>query len=200
MKSHPAASLVLLLAASAAALLGPPVVAHAQARAPLEQSAAPATCATPEHHQLDFWLGDWQVFDGATNELVAVDHIEKHSEGCIIQQSMTFLTDMYRRPGVGHRLTGMSISRFDGEQWVQMWADNQWGAILFRGAPAPAAAGSVGSASSMIFVTAIPSRKRDVKMVYESRPDGSVRILQYVAPFGSGKWVQYGDLIYRQNR
>jgi len=43
-----------------------------------------------EHHQLDFWLGDWQVFDGATNELVAVDHIEKHSEGCIIQQSMTF--------------------------------------------------------------------------------------------------------------
>jgi hypothetical protein len=200
MKSHPAASLVLLLAASAAALLGPPVVAHAQARAPLEQSAAPATCDTPEHHQLDFWLGDWQVFDGATNELVAVDHIEKHSEGCIIQQSMTFLTDMYRRPGVGHRLTGMSISRFDGEQWVQMWADNQWGAILFRGAPAPAAAGSVGSASSMIFVTAIPSRKRDVKLVYESRPDGSVRILQYVAPFGSGKWVQYGDLIYRQNR
>ena len=199
MKSH-AASLVPLLAASAAALLGPSVFAHAQSRAPLEQSAAPATCDTPEHHQLDFWLGDWQVFDGATNELVAVDHIEKHSEGCIIQQSMTFLTDMYRRPGVGHRLTGMSISRFDGEQWVQMWADNQWGAILFRGAPAPAAAGSVGSASSMIFVTAIPSRKRDVKMVYESRPDGSVRILQYVAPFGSGKWVQYGDLVYRPNR
>jgi hypothetical protein len=86
MKSH-AASLVPLLAASAAALLGPSVFAHAQSRAPLEQSAAPATCDTPEHHQLDFWLGDWQVFDGTTNELVAVDHIEKHSEGCIIQQN-----------------------------------------------------------------------------------------------------------------
>jgi hypothetical protein len=194
MKSH-AASLVPLLAASAAALLGPSVFAHAQSRAPLEQSAAPATCDTPEHHRLDFWLGDWQVFDGTTNELVAVDHIEKHSEGCIIQQTMTFLTDMYRRPGIGHRLAGMSISRFDGEQWVQMWADNQWGAILFRAAPAAA-----GAAGSMVFVTAIPSRKRDVKLVYESRPDGSVRILQYVAPFGSGKWVQYGDLVYRPNR
>jgi len=192
---HAAASLVLALAASAAAMLAPPVTAHAEARAPLEQSAAPATCDTPEHHRLDFWLGDWQVFDGTTNELVAVDHIEKHSEGCIIQQTMTFLTDMYRRPGVAHRLTGMSISRFDGEQWVQMWADNQWGAILFRAAPA--AAGLVGP---VVFVTAMPSRKRDVKLVYESRPDGSVRILQYVAPFGSGKWLQYGNLVYRPNR
>ena len=204
MKSH-AVSLVLLLllllAASAAALLGSPVTAQAEARAPLEQSAAPATCDTAEHHRLDFWLGDWQVFDGTTNELVAVDHIEKHSEGCIIQQTMTFLTDMYRRPGIGHRLTGMSISRFDGEQWVQMWADNQWGAILFRAAPAAAgSAGSANSAGSVVFVTAIPSRKRDVKLVYESRPDGSVRILQYVAPLGSGKWVQYGDLVYRPNR
>jgi hypothetical protein len=185
-------------AAASLALLVAAVTAHAEARAPLEQSAAPATCDTPEHHRLDFWLGDWQVFDGTTNELVAVDHIEKHSEGCIIQQTMTFLTDMYRRPGVGHRLSGMSISRFDGEQWVQMWADNQWGAILFRAAPA--SAGSTGSAGAVVFVTAIPSRKRDVKLVYDSRPDGSVRILQYVAPFGSGKWVQYGDLVYRPNR
>jgi hypothetical protein len=201
MKSHAAASPVLLLAASAAAMLGPWVVGQAQARAPLEQSAAPAICDTPEHHRLDFWLGDWQVFDGSTNELVALDHIEKHSEGCIIQQTMTFLTDMYRRPGIGYRLAGMSISRFDGEQWVQMWADNQWGAILFRAPPAAAgSAGSTGSTGSIEFVTAIPSRKRDVKLVYESRPDGSVRILQYVAPFGSGKWVQYGDLVYRPNR
>jgi len=206
MKRH-AASPVLPLAASAAALLGSLVTAHAEARAPLEQSAAPATCDTPEHHRLDFWLGDWQVFDGTTNELVAVDHIEKHSEGCIIQQTMTFLTDMYRRPGIGHRLTGMSISRFDGEQWVQMWADNQWGAIVFRAPPAPPAApaagrsaGSDGPAATIVFVTAIPSRQRDVKLVYESRPDGSVRILQYVAPFGSGKWLQYGDLVYRPNR
>jgi hypothetical protein len=195
MKRHAAASPVLLLAVSAVAMLGPWIAAHAQARAPLEQSAAPATCDTPEHHRLDFWLGDWQVFDGSTNELVAIDHIEKHSEGCIIQQTMTFLTDMYRRPGIGYRLAGMSLSRFDGEQWVQMWADNQWGAILFRAPPAAA-----GSAGSIEFVTAIPSRKRDVKLVYESRPDGSVRILQYVAPFGSGKWVQYGDLVYRPNR
>jgi hypothetical protein len=157
----------------------------------LEQSLAPASCDMPAHHQLDFWLGDWQVFDGNTNQLVAISHVEKHSEGCIIEERLNFLTDMYRRPAVKVRLSGVSISRFDGEAWLQMWADNQWGAIFLRGA--------LDAQGKMVFLTAIPSRKRDVKLVYVRQADGSVQILQYVAPAGSGKWVQYGDLIYRPN-
>jgi hypothetical protein len=158
---------------------------------PLEQTPAPATCDTPAHHQLDFWLGDWQVFDAGTGQLVAVDHVEKYAQGCIIEERLSFLTDVYRRPGVPVRLSGVSINRFDGETWLQMWADNQWGAIFLRGAP--------DSQGQMVFVTAIPSRKRDVKLVYGRQKGGAVRILQYVAPAGSGKWVKYGDLIYRPN-
>jgi hypothetical protein len=171
--------------ASATMLLGASAVA-------LEQTTAPATCDTPQHHQLDFWVGNWQVFDAETNQLVAVERVEKHSEGCIVQENLTFLTDMYRRPGVKYRLAGIGVNRFDGENWLQMWADNQWGAIFLRGAP--------DANGNMVFVTVIPSRKRDVKLVYENRPDSTVRILQYVAPAGSGKWVKYGDLIYRPNR
>jgi len=185
--------------ASAVVLLGVSAVAldsAGQARAggtmALEQTTAPATCDTPQHHQLDFWVGNWQVFDAATNQLVAFERVEKHSEGCIVQENLTFLTDMYRRPGVKYRLAGIGVNRFDGENWLQMWADNQWGAIFLRGAP--------DADGNMAFVTVIPSRKRDVKLVYENRPDGTVRILQYVAPAGSGKWVKYGDLIYRPNR
>lgn len=185
--------------ASAAVLLGVSAVAldsPGQARAggtmALEQTTAPATCDTPQHHQLDFWVGNWQVFDAATNQLVAIERVEKHSEGCIVQENLTFVTDMYRRPGVKYRLAGIGVNRFDGENWLQMWADNQWGAIFLRGAP--------DADGNMVFVTVIPSRKRDVKLVYENRPDGTVRILQYVAPAGSSKWVKYGDLIYRANR
>jgi hypothetical protein len=184
--------------ASAAVLLGVSAVAldsPGQSRAEtmaLEQTTAPATCDTPQHHQLDFWVGNWQVFDAETNQLVAVERVEKHSEGCIVQENLTFLTDMYRRPGVKYRLAGIGVNRFDGEHWLQMWADNQWGAIFLRGAP--------DADGNMVFVTVIPSRKRDVKLVYENRSDGAVRILQYVAPAGSGKWVKYGDLINRPNR
>jgi hypothetical protein len=146
----------------------------------LEQSTTPSTCDTPQHHQFDFWLGSWQVFDAASNQLVAVDRIEKLAEGCIVEQSMTFVTDLYRRPGVKYRLAGIGLFRFDGAEWLQMWADNQWG--------------------SMVMTTVTPSRNRDVKEVWLKRSDGSVENLEYVAPAGSGKWQKYGDLIYRPNR
>jgi hypothetical protein len=185
------ASAAVLLSVSAVAL-DSPGQARAGGTTALEQTTAPAACDTPQHHQLDFWVGNWQVFDAATNQLVAFERVEKHSEGCIVQENLTFLTDMYRRPGVKYRLAGIGVNRFDGENWLQMWADNQWGAIFLRGAP--------DADGNMVFVTVIPSRKRDVKLVYENRSDGTVRILQYVAPAGSGKWVKYGDLVYRPNR
>jgi hypothetical protein len=157
----------------------------------LEQTTAPATCDTPQHHQLDFWIGDWQVFDSETKQLVAFDRVQKQFEGCVVSEDLTFLTDMYRRPGIKVRLAGIAVNRFDGERWLQMWADNQWGAIVLQGAP--------NSAGNMEFVTVIPSRNRDVKLVYEKHEGGTLRILQYVAPAGSGKWTKYGDLTYRPN-
>jgi hypothetical protein len=184
------AALRLVLLCAAAHLAAAP--AARAAAAPQEQTAAPARCDQPQHHQLDFWVGDWQVFDTQTNALLALDHVEKQYEGCVVIENLTFLTDLYRRPGIAVRLAGIAVNRFDGERWLQMWADNQWGAILLRGSP--------GAAGTMEFVTVAPSRNRDVKLLYEPHADGSLRILQYVAPAGSGKWTKYGDLSYRRNR
>lgn len=153
---------------------------------------ASAPCDSPQHHQFDFWVGDWQVFDAKTNQLVAFDRVEKHSQGCIVQQNLTMVTDLYRRPGVGYRMTGIGVNRFDGERWLELWADNQWGAIALGGMPA--------AGKAMVLTTLIPSRNRDLRLEWEKRSDGSVRALQYVAPAGSGKWELYGDLIYRPNR
>lgn len=157
---------------------------------PADSASAP--CDSPQHHQFDFWVGDWQVFDAKTNQLVAFDRVEKHSQGCIVQQNLTMVTDLYRRPGVGYRMTGIGVNRFDGERWLELWADNQWGAIALGGMPA--------AGKAMVLTTLIPSRNRDLRLEWEKRSDGSVRALQYVAPAGSGKWELYGDLIYRPNR
>jgi hypothetical protein len=178
----------LLLAA--AALAGGALASPAEA--PLEQTTAPPRCDRPEHHQLDFWVGDWQVWDTGTHQLIAFDRVEKQYEDCVLIEHLTFLTDTYRRPGVPVRLAGVAINRFDGERWLQMWADNQWGAIVLRGAP--------NASGNMEFVSVIPSRNRDVKLVYEPQADGGLRIVQYVAPAGSGRWVKYGDLSYHRNR
>ena len=42
------------------------------------------------------------------------------------------------------------------------------------------------------------ARGRDVRLIWKRQSGGVVRILQYVADTGSGKWEQYGDLIYRR--
>jgi hypothetical protein len=191
--AHPSSAAVaaLCVAVSAGTLAGPAPVAAAETLT-LEQSSTPATCDTPQHHQLDFWVGDWQVFDADSKRLVAFDRIEKHAEGCIVQQNLSFITDMYRRPGVEYRFAGMSVSRFDGERWIQMWADNQWGAILMYG--------SLAADGSLVLTSVVPSRNRDIKDTWKRQPDGSLRNLHFVAPAGSGQWKKYGDLIYRPNR
>ena len=120
------------------------------------------------------------------------DHVEKLAHGCIVQQNLTLITDLYRRPDVSYRLFGIGVNRFDGERWLELWADNQWGAIALSGKPE--------EGKAMVMTTLIPSRKRDLRLVWETQADGSVRTLQYVAPAGSGKWELYGDLIYRPNR
>src|SRR5215510_6708395 len=57
--------------------------------------AGSAPCDTPKHKQFDFWLGDWQVFDAASNQLIAFDRIEKQFRGCVVQQDLVWLTDQF---------------------------------------------------------------------------------------------------------
>jgi hypothetical protein len=169
------------------------VLLLAMAAPRLARAAEPVAtkpCDAAPYHQFDFWLGDWRVYDGVTGQLVAKDHIETQFAGCVVQQTMSFVTDMYRRPGVAYRLAGASTSRFDGQQWLQLWVDNQWGAIIMKGTPTKDGA--------MVLDTVIPSRGRDVRLIWKLEPGGVVRILQYVADTGSGKWEEYGDLIYRR--
>ncbi len=181
-----------ILCPLAAALLVSAFLPASAATPPAAAQTPTSPCDTPQHHQFDYWVGDWQVFDATNNQLVAVDHVEKHSAGCIVQQNLTFITDMYRRDGVGYRLAGIGVNRFDGERWLQLWADNQWGAIALRGAP--------DEHGSLVFTSIVPSRGRDLKIIWEKQADGTVRNLEYVAPTGTQKWEKYGDLIYRRNR
>ena len=156
------------------------------------EPGATEPCGAQVYHQFDFWIGDWLVYDGDSGKLVATDHVKKRQDGCVVEQNLAFSTDMYRRPGVAHRLSGTSVSRFDGEQWLQLWADNQWGAIAMKGTLRPD--------GSMELDSVIPSRGRDVRLIWTPEPGGVVRISQFVASTGTGKWDRDDDLLYRPDR
>lgn len=147
-----------------------------------------APCAGADYRQFDFWLGDWQVLDGKTGQAIAIDHIDALYGDCVIRQRLRFTGATYRRPGTPFPLAGLSISRFDGQQWLQIWADNQWGAIVLKGNRRDDGAIELNSV--------LPSRGRDVRLVWRPMADG-VRIEQFGAKTGSGAWERYEDLVYR---
>ena len=154
----------LALAASGVACAGP---------------AGPA-CDTPEHHQLDFWLGDWDVRnDGAS---VATSRIERLAGGCIVSEH-------YVQPD-GYE--GRSFSFFDARlaAWRQTWVDNQGGVGEFRGAAQPGMLRFEGE-----------THRRDGtlvarRMTLSSVPGERVRQHSLASKDGGQTWLAHYDFLY----
>jgi hypothetical protein len=76
------------------------------------QSAAANPCAAAEHHQFDFWIGDWDVTtpDG---KVAGHNHVESIANGCGIEENWT---------GAGGG-TGRSLNTYVAadRQWHQFW-------------------------------------------------------------------------------
>jgi len=103
---------VLLLAAALAASAQSPV----------------ARCASPESHQLDFWVGEWNLAymqDGKA--ATSRNRITKTLDGCAI------LEEFDGAPG--NPLVGRSMSMYDARAklWKQVWVDNSGAWLDFTG-------------------------------------------------------------------
>jgi hypothetical protein len=103
-----------------------PFVAKAAAKSP----APPNACALPEQHQLDFWLGEWEL-SWPGDQPGAVDHgtnsIRRTLDGCVVEENFSA-----ERSG---SLRGRSLSLFDSSaaQWKQTWVDNEGSYLDFNG-------------------------------------------------------------------
>lgn len=78
-----------------------------------------APCASPEHRQFDFWLGDWNVFDysgGTRGAPAGTNQITTELGGCVLQEHWTGSQG-------GH---GMSFNTYQSNEkkWHQVWVDD----------------------------------------------------------------------------
>ena len=83
------------------------------------------TCEnTPEFHQFDFWVGEWNVFN-PQNQKAGESRIEKILKGCIILENWTGRT--------GYE--GKSFNHYDAQKnkWYQYWIDENSNVINFEG-------------------------------------------------------------------
>lgn len=80
-------------------------------------------CATPEHRQLDFWIGDWDTFESDTpgGASIARTRVNSIADGCALHE----------RYEQNDGLIGESILSYDAvrQHWQQTWVTNR-GALM----------------------------------------------------------------------
>jgi hypothetical protein len=145
----------------------------------------PPACAAPEHHQFDFWIGRWDVFDTRTGARAGASVIEGVYGGCAVREN-------WSEDG----FTGGSLNAFTGGQWRQTWTDSSGAWREFVGSFDGGRMVLVSSHPSARF----PGRTAHERIAWSVNADGSVR--QYSdATIDEGKtWVLRYDYTYRPAR
>jgi ketosteroid isomerase-like protein len=101
-------------------------LAFAGEAAQVATTAKPSPCSAPEFHQLDFWAGDWDVFDidNATTQVARVK-VDRILDGCVLREDY--------QDTEGHK--GQSFSIYDTalKGWHQSWVTNRGLLLLLDG-------------------------------------------------------------------
>ena len=165
--------LAVLLAAACAA---PATSAQTQPRA--------NPCAGVEHHQFDFWIGDWDVTtpDGKP---AGKNKIEPIQNGCALRESWTGA-----KGG-----TGTSYNAWDRRRgvWHQTWVDGQGNVLQLDGQFRD---GRMVLTGENVTPTGAKSTER---ITWEQTAPGEVRQLWETSTDGGATWTVSFDGHYRKS-
>lgn len=151
------------------ALLMAAVPSEAQTAPPGQPRQPPPTCEAPEHHQFDFWIGEWTV-RGQAGTVVGTSRIEAVLSGCAIVEHWT-------SSGASR---GTSLNFYDRgtREWTQTWIDNAGQPLRLAGAlrdgrmvlegTTPSAAGSPRARHRISWT---PLEGGDVRQLWETSAD-----------------------------
>lgn len=86
------------------------------------------------YSDFDFWVGEWQVYERATDVLMGFDQITKAFNGCALSQHWRQMHDRYAAPGSTLRLQGGSHTALGADgRWHQTWIGNDGSNIPLSG-------------------------------------------------------------------
>jgi len=149
-------------------------------------AAPPAGCTSAEHHQFDFWVGDWEVTDQTTGQRAGHNRIESILGGCALLENWTGASGG----------SGKSLNQYyarDGH-WHQIWIDSQGGRLDLAGA-------FDAATKTMTMRGKTPSRDGGTvehEISWELRDDGSVRQHWRSSKDGGKSWIDAFDGLYRK--
>ena len=168
--------------AAAAPKVAAPTPAPPAAAAPTAPKAA--DCSAPEHHQFDFWIGRWDVFDSKTGERAGTSLIEGLYSGCVIREN-------WSEPGYA----GGSLNAYSetDKKWRQTWADATGGWREFVGGLEDGHMVLIWTHPSM----RVPGATAEERMIFTAGADGTVRQFSDASVDGGKTWTERYDYTYR---
>ena len=83
-------------------------------------------CSSPEYHQFDFWIGDWDALDVGNEKTPSAQvRVDRILDGCVLRED-------YQDAG-GHK--GQSFTIYDAPRkvWHQSWVTNRGELLVIEG-------------------------------------------------------------------
>lgn len=92
---------------------------------PLGAQNRPSSCSAPEHHQFDYWLGEWVVTDSAGATTYGTNSITSGEAGCLLHEH-------WRGRPSG---SGQSFNFYDRSagRWEQVWVASNGNVLHLTG-------------------------------------------------------------------
>jgi len=153
-----------------------PAISHAASAEPSNT----ASCAAPEYRQLDFWVGDWDVFD-SDNPTVKVAHtrVSRLFGDCVLLEDYQGID--------GHK--GQSFNIYDASRkvWHQSWVTNRGELLMIEG---------TFQNGEIVLSGTDHTKGMLVRGVWKPINDG-VRETSIASTDNGKTWKQWFDLIFR---
>ncbi len=120
------------------------------------QTNAVPPCSSPQIHQFDFWIGDWNLTWNDTSH--GTNHVERIFGNCTVQENFSDPVSKY---------FGKSWSVFNANYqiWQQTWVDSQGGYIDLTGGMKGDSM-VLNTAERIVPLSISPSGKMISRMVY----------------------------------
>lgn len=141
----------------------------------------------PKNRELDFWIGEWNVFNAKTNRPEGTNSIQMGAGGCMLLENWTDITET-------STAKSMTFLNPDNGKWEQVYIDNGGKRVLKF---------TNGALSGDVMKFSILTKGEDGKdqvgeLVFEKKTNGEVRQYQQTTPDGGKTWNIVFDLIYRR--
>jgi hypothetical protein len=164
-------------------LLGTVAVGPAVSQPATTGTAGPASCATPEHRQFDFWIGDWDTYEvGKLYSIVARNRVDLILGDCVLRE-------VYEGK---NGLVGQSFSIYDATRrvWHQSWVTNRGQVLLLDGR-------MEGDQMVLSGADRAPDGKPIRLRGVWRRVEGGVRETAETSANGGKTWKPLFDLVFR---